>query len=114
MDAFTIEEQKQDAKMIYRGFPRYHRVIGALKEIPVVVKGEFSERSEHPGVGAVAFLEDCRKALPSYKRIGRVGSDSVLHQAGLIDLFRENHITFAMRADQDSAIKKAIQGIPDG
>ncbi len=114
MDASPIEQKKQDVKMIYRGFPGYHPLIGALKEVPVVVKEEFREGNEHPGAGAVAFLEDCRKAVPYGKRIGHLGSDSALYQAALINFFRENHITFTMRADQDSTIKKAIEGIPDG
>ena len=114
MDASTVEAEKQDAKMIYRGFPGYHRLIGALKEVPVVLKEEFREGNEHPGARAVAFLEDCCKALPSGKRIGHLGSDSALYQAGVINCCRENHITFTIRADQDSAIKKAIEGIPDG
>ena len=100
--------------MNYRGFPRYHRLIGALKEVPVVVKEEFREGNEHPGARAVAFLEDCRKALPCSKRIGHLGSDSALYQAGVINCCRENHITFTIRADQDSAVKKAIEGLPEG
>jgi len=78
------------------------------------VKEEFREGNEHPGARAVGFLEDCRKALPSGKMIGHLGSDSALYQAGVINCCRENHITFTIRADQDSAVKKAIEGIPDG
>jgi len=100
--------------MIYTGLPGYHRLICVLKEVLVVVKEEFREGNEHPGARAVGFFEDCRKALPSGKRIGHLGSDSALYKAGLINCCRENHIIFTIRADQDSAIKKAIEGIPDG
>jgi hypothetical protein len=43
-----------------------------------------------------------------------IESDSALYQAGVIDCCRENHVTFTITADQDSAIKKAIEGVPEG
>jgi len=85
VDAFTIEAEKQDAKITYKGFPGYHPLMGALKEVPVVLKEKFREGNEHPGARAVAFLEGCRKALPSAKRIEHLGSDSAFYQAGVIN-----------------------------
>lgn len=113
VDAFTIEAEKEEARMTYKGFPGYHPLIGALKEVPVILKEEFREGNEHPGARAVEFLEGSLKAMPSGKGIRHLGSDSALYQAEVINRCRSKGITFTITADQDSAVKEAIKGIPD-
>lgn len=111
VDAFTIEAEKGKAKMTYKGFPGYHPLIGALKEVPLILKEEFREGNEHPGARAVEFLDRSLKSMPSGKRIRHLGSDSALYQAGVINRCREKDITFTITADQDSAVKEAIKGM---
>lgn len=113
VDAFTIEAEKREAKMIYKGFRGYHPLIGALKEVPVILKEEFREGNENPGARAVEFLEECLKAMPGGKRIKHFGSDSAFYQASVINWCRQKGTTFTITADQDQAVKEVIRGIPE-
>jgi hypothetical protein len=114
VDSTLIEAEKREAIMTYKGFKGYHPLLAGLKELPLILHGEFRPGNAGAGSKAVAFLKQCLRVLPEGKRIEHLSSDSALYQAEVINWCRRNKISFTVAADQDSAVKQAMGGIAEG
>ena len=112
-DATLVEAQKRDAKMSYKGLTGYRPMLGFLFESGLCLLDEFREGNESPGAGQLAFYLECNQRMPKGKRIGYYRADSASYQAELINALEEDHVKWAITADQDSAVKGVIRQIEE-
>lgn len=111
IDATGIEAEKQSAKMTYKGFTGYMPMVGHLAENGLIVGEEFRQGNESPGAGNLQFINYCKQQLPKGKRIKALRSDSAAYQAGVINYCQSEGIEFAIGADLDEAVVRAIEAI---
>ena len=111
IDATGIEAQKQSAKMTYKGFTGYMPMVGHLADNGLVVGDEFRQGNESPGSKNLDFIKYCERQMPEGKRIAALRADSATYQASVINYCERNGIEFAIGADLDEAVVRAIQGI---
>jgi hypothetical protein len=111
IDATGIEAQKQTAKMTYKGFKGYMPMVGHLAENALVVGDEFRHGNESPGSKNLEFIKYCRQQLPLGKRVKALRADSAAYQANVINYCEQNGIEFAIGADLDPAVVRAISNI---
>jgi hypothetical protein len=111
IDATGIEAEKQTAQMTYKGYTGYMPMVGHLAENGLIVGEEFREGNESPGAGNLAFIKYCKRQMPRGKRIKALRSDSAAYQAAVINYCEENRIAYAIGADLDGAVVRAIQAI---
>ena len=112
IDATGIEAEKQTAKMTYKGFKGYMPIVGHLAENGLVLGDEFREGNVAPAARNLAFITHCVSQLPKGKRISALRSDSAAYQAEVINYCEHQGIQFAIGADLDQAVCKAIETIP--
>ena len=112
-DATLVLAEKQDARMSYKGLQGYMPMLGFLFEAGVCLLDEFREGNASPGAGQLAFYRECKARMPQGKRIGYYRADSASYQAELINALEEDHVRWAITADQDSAVKGVIRQIEE-
>jgi len=113
IDATGIVAEKQSAKMTYKGFKGYMPIVGHIAENGLVLGDEFREGNIAPASGNLAFIKYCVRQMPKGKSIKFLRSDSAAYQAEIINYCEQNRIQFAIGADCDEAVLKAIGAIPD-
>ena len=113
IDATGIVAEKQSAKMTYKGFKGYMPIVGHIAENGLVLGDEFREGNVAPARGNLAFINYCIRQMPKGKRIAFLRSDSAAYQAEIINYCEREGIHFAIGADLDEAVVKAIGAIPD-
>lgn len=111
MDATGIEAEKQSAQMTYKGYTGYMPMVGHLAENGLIVGDEFREGNASPGARNLAFIKSCERQLPQGKRIKALRSDSAAYQAAVINYCQKHRIAFAIGADLDEAVVRAIKAI---
>ena len=122
IDATIIESEKEAAHWTYKKIKGYQPILGFLQQegqllgevAPLrglIVADEFREGNVPAGAGAVAFLKRCKEKLAAGKRLRVLRSDSAFYQAGVFNLCQDEGVRFAVCADQDSAVKEAINNI---
>jgi hypothetical protein len=112
-DAMQIEAEKQEAHHTYQGVKGYMPLLGFLFETPICLQEEFREGNVSPGSGQLGFYQSCQARMPSDKRIAFYRADSASYQAELINALEADGVFWALTADQDRAVKEAIQSIPE-
>jgi hypothetical protein len=110
VDATEIEAEKQDAPWTYNHVQGYLPLVGYVNG--VCVGYQFREGNQSPGVGILEFARSCEAALPEGKRI-YFRSDSAAYQAAVINYYRRPGRTFSITADQNRAVKREIQHLPE-
>jgi hypothetical protein len=113
IDATGIEAEKQTAKMTYKGFKGYMPIVGHLAENGFVVGDEFREGNESPASRNLAFIKHCVRQMPKGTRITALRSDSAAYQAEIINYCEHHRIQFAIGAELDEAVVRAIRAIPE-
>jgi hypothetical protein len=78
----------------------------------VCVGYEFRQGNQSPGAGILEFAQRCEAALPKGKAI-YFRSDSAAYQAKVINYYSQPGRTFTITADQDAAVKREIQNLPE-
>jgi hypothetical protein len=111
MDATGIAAEKQSAQMTYKGYTGYMPMVGHLAENGLIIGDEFREGNASPGSGNLAFIKYCERQMPRGKRIKALRSDSAGYQASVINYCEEQGIAFAIGADLDEAVVRAILAI---
>lgn len=111
IDATGIEAEKQSAQMTYKGYTGYMPMVGHLAENGLILGDEFREGNASPGAGNLEFIKYCERQLPKGKRIKALRSDSAGYQAGVINYCEGNRIQYAIGADLDEAVVRAIKAI---
>jgi len=113
IDATGIVAEKQSAKMTYKGFKGYMPIVGHIAENGLVLGDEFREGNVAPATRNLDFIKYCARQMPKGKKIAFLRSDSAAYQAEIINYCEQNRIQFAIGADLDEAVLKAIGTIPD-
>ncbi len=112
-DVMQIEAEKQEAHWTYQGVKGYMPLLGFLFETPICLQEEFWEGNVSPGSGQRSFYQRCQARMSSGKRIAFYRADSASYQAELINALEADGVFWALTADQDRAVKEAIQSIPE-
>jgi len=113
IDATQIVAEKHDAHVTYKGEKGYMPMVGHLAENGLLVHDEFREGNAAPASRNLAFIKTCRGNMPRGKRIAYLRADSATYQADVINDCENRHVTFAIGAKQDAAVKATIAAIPD-
>ena len=111
MDATGIEAEKQSALMTYKGYTGYMPMVGHLAENGLILGDEFREGNASPGARNLEFIKYCEQQLPRGKRIRALRADSAGYQASVINYCQAEGIWFAIGADLDEAVVRAIKAI---
>ena len=111
IDATGIEAEKQSALMTSKGFTGYMPMVGHLAENGLIVGDEFRPGNQSPGARNLEFIKYCQRQLPRGKRIQALRSDSAAYQASVINYCQHNRIEFAIGADLDEAVVRAMKAI---
>ena len=83
-------------------------MLGFVAELGICLYDEFQAGNIPAGAGAVAFMAGCQRQLTDGRRIKAVRSDGAWYQAELFNWREENGILFAVGADKDAAVMRAI------
>jgi hypothetical protein len=113
IDATGIEAQKESAVMTYKGFTGYMPIIGTLAENGLVVGDEFREGNQSPGSRNLEFIKYCIQQMPVGKRIRALRADAASYQADIINYCYKEEMEFAIGADLDEAVVRAIKSLPE-
>jgi len=113
IDATGIEAQKASAAMTYKGFSGYMPIVGNLAENGLVVGDEFREGNQSPGSRNLEFIKYCIQQMPTSKRIKALRADAASYQADIINFCYEQDTEFAIGADLDEAVVRAIKSLPE-
>jgi len=114
IDATGIESQKEAAAMTYKGYTGYMPIIGNLAENGLVVGDEFREGNESPGARNLEFIRYCMEQMPLGKRVKALRADAASYQADIFNFCEEKEMQFAIGADLDEAVVRAIESLPEG
>jgi len=114
VDATEIIGEKADALFTYNGNKGYMPMVGFLYEVAVCLYDEFREGNVPPAYGQKGYYLECKRRMPSGKRIGYYRSDSASYQADLFNQLEEDGVKYAITADQDKAVKLGIALIAEG
>ncbi len=110
VDATEIEAEKQEAEWTYNHVQGYMPLLGYVNG--VCVGYEFREGNQSPSAGILEFAQRCEATLPKGKRI-YFRSDSAAYQAAVINHYSQPGRSFTITADQDAAVKREIQNLPE-
>jgi hypothetical protein len=110
VDATEIEAEKREAKWTYRHVQGYMPLLGYVNG--VCVGYQFREGNASPGAGILEFARNCEVRLPEGKKI-YFRSDSAAYQAAVINHYSRPGRTFSITADQDVAVKREIEHLPE-
>lgn len=110
VDATEIEAEKQEAAWTYHHVQGYMPLVGYVNG--VCVGYEFREGNQSPGTRVLEFARSCEAALPEGKKI-YFRSDSAAYQAAVINHYSRPGRSFTITADQDAAVKREIQNLPE-
>ena len=115
IDATQIVAEKREAHYTYKGEKGYMPMVGHIAELGLVVGHEFREGNTAPAARNLEFLQACERnmpkgAAPLGKKIVAVRADSAAYQAAIFNCCEETSKVFAIGADQDAAVKAAIDG----
>lgn len=114
IDATGIAAQKESAAMTYKGYTGYMPIIGNLAENGLVVGDEFREGNESPGSRNLEFIKYCIGQMPRGKRIKALRADAASYQADIFNFCDKEGMEFAIGADLDEAVVRAIKSLPEG
>jgi len=110
VDATEIEAEKQEPEWTYHHVQGYMAMLGYVNG--ACVGYEFREGNQSPGAGILEFAQRCEGALPKGKKI-YFRSDSAAYQAAVINPYSQPGRNFSITADQDAAVKREIQNLPE-
>jgi Transposase DDE domain group 1 len=110
VDATEIEAEKQEAAWTYHHVQGYMPLLGYVNGVGVGY--EFREGNQSPSAGILEFAQRCEGALPKGKKI-YFRSDSAAYQAAVINHYSQPGRSFTITADQDAAVKREIQNLPE-
>lgn len=84
-----------------------------MTDTGLVVGEQFREGNIAHAAGNLEFIRTCEAQLPSGHRIGAVRADSAAYEAEVLNECEASGKRFAIGAAQDSAVKAAIEAIPE-
>lgn len=113
IDATGIEAAKRSAKITYKGFKGYMPMVGHLAENGLIVGDDFRDGNVAPAARNLEFLIYCQRQMPKGKKIKAFRADSASYQADIINHCDKGGIDYAIGADLDEAVLRAIYSIAE-
>ena len=113
IDATEIIAGKRDCFYTYKSNKGYMPMLGFLFENGICLHNEFREGNVSPASNHLSFYESCKNNMPADKKIKYFRADSASHQSSLINALEEDNVKWAITADMDSSVKKAIKSIKE-
>lgn len=111
IDPTLIEAEKREAQMTYLGFKGYRPVVATLKENGLVIAYSFKEGNDNGG--RVEIIKRAFENMPTGRKIKEVLLDSEYYTNEVIDYLMEKKVRWAIAADKDEAVIKAIEAISE-
>jgi len=111
IDAFTVESQKGNAEMNYKGEVGFTPVMVTCAELKMPVAGLFRRGAASAQANLEWLLKRVMERLSGMKITVR--SDSAGYQAKLVKLCERTAADFTITADKDRAVMETIKAIPD-
>ena len=108
IDATEIISHKADAQWTYNKNQGYMPMVGHVAEVGMVVACDFRTGNTPPSKDNLAFIQQCRSALPEDCYIKALRIDSAGYQAKIIKYCEERAIHYAIRAKMSAGIKEHI------
>ena len=113
IDATEITAEKRECMYTYKNNKGYMPMLGFLFENGICLHNEFREGNISPAYNHVDFYKKCKNNMPYGKTIKYFRADSASYQSSLINLLEEDNVKWAITADLDSSVKKAIKSIKE-
>jgi len=113
VDASQVVAAKREARKTYKNEKGYMPMLGHLAENGLIVHEEFREGNVTPATRNREFIQECKANMPKGKRIARLRADSAAYQADIINDCEKDHVSFAIAAKKDLAVKATIAAIPE-
>ena len=88
-------------------------MLGFLFENGICLHNEFREGNVSPAFDRVGFYNRCKNNMPFRQTIKYFRADSASYQSSLINILEQDNIKWAITADLDSSVKKAIRSIKE-
>jgi hypothetical protein len=118
VDATIIEADKGDGEMAYDGTVGYQPMLGFLSDgrrRPCCSFVKFRPGNASPQVDIEeAITRTLGLVEETGRSLGYFRSDSAGYQSDVIDLLDGEKISYTITADQDEAVQRATQAIPEG
>src|SRR3989339_70856 len=113
-DATLIETEKECAQMNYKGFTSFSVMLSFLADLDLCVAADYRNGAASAGSGIKDQIEHTDTLLKSLdKKLKYFRSDSASYCAEIFNGCFDRKIIFTITADQDSAVKLAVQGIKE-
>lgn len=112
LDSSIIESSKEDAKRAYSGVDGYNPLLAWIDELDLFLAGVFREGNASPQSHLPSLLRYCHRRLPPGARM-RFRSDSAGYRTDVMGYCDRHSLEFAIRADLDSAVREAVDEIPE-
>ena len=113
IDATFMAANKKEAQYSYLKEKGYMPMMASLYENGLFIDDEFREGNVSPQEGHVAVYKRSKALVESVgKKIARFRADSASYRADLINTLEEDGVHWTITADQDSAVRSAIDRIP--
>ena len=109
IDATEIISHKADAQWTYTKNQGYMPMVGHIAEVGMVVACDFRTGNTPPSKDNLAFIQQCRAALPQDCFIKSLRIDSAGYQTKIIQYCEEQRIHYAIRAKMSACIKEQIE-----
>ena len=113
IDATEIISHKADAQWTYNKNQGYMPMVGHIAEVGMVVACDFRTGNTPPSKDNLAFILQCRSALPQDCYIKALRIDSAGYQAKIIKYCEEQAIHYAIRAKMSAGIKEHIETLKE-
>jgi len=111
IDATEIISHKTDAQWTYNKNQGYMPMVGHIAEVGMVVACDFRTGNTPPAKDNLAFIQQCRSALPQDCYIKSLRIDSAGYQTKIIQYCEEQAIHYAIRAKMSAGIKEHIEAL---
>ncbi|MCK5478154.1 MAG: IS1380 family transposase [Methylococcales bacterium] len=113
IDATEIISHKTEAQWTYNKNQGYMPMVGHIAEVGMVVACDFRAGNTPPSKDNLAFIQQCRSALPQDCYIKSLRIDSAGYQAKIIQYCEEQAIHYAIRAKMSAGIKEHIETLKE-
>ena len=109
IDATEIISHKADAQWTYNKNQGYMPMAGHIAEVGMVVACDFRTGNTSPAKDNLAFIHQCKAALPKDCYIKSLRIDAAGYQTAIIQYCEEQAISYAIRAKMSASIKEHIE-----
>ncbi len=110
IDPTIIEADKRQAQMTYEGVKGYRPVVATLKELGLTIAYQFKEGNDNSG--KLEIVKKAFEKMTKNKKIKEVLLDAEYYCNEVMDYLNERGVSWAIGADRDEAVMRAIESIP--